>query len=671
MILFEASESSRHKLFAGLFENVPLPGHAAGVPSISLFRRAGIFRHLACIALHGVLGALILVAAPAPQPRDATELYIATNIWSIHLTFSPDQWAAIEPVDNGNGMFGGPRGQRGPGGGNRFGLSVLVAPGFLTGGDQDGDGKLSRAEFTALGEKWFTAWDTNKTGRLSVEQLRSGLNAALTPPGGGGPFGGRALQGAEGKRNGVASMAGIEFNYVHADLDFNGQQFKDVAVRYKGNGTFMEARRSLKRSLKVELDKYVKGRSVGGVTTLNLHNNITDVTEMNEPMAHRLFRDARVPAPRTAYSRVYVTVPGKFNHQYFGLYSLVEDIGKGFAEANFGSREGAIFKPVTPSLFSDLGNDWARYKQTYDPKGQVSTNDTQRVIECAKFVSHSTDAEFAARLGDFIDLQEFARYLAIVTYVADIDGIMGPGQNFYLHLDAKTRRFSFIAWDQDHSWGQFPGRGSQEQRENLSILHAWQGNNPFLERVMKVEGFRKQYLAVVAEFSRTLFQPARFDLQVDSLAAVIRPAIIEESPDKAARFDQAVAGNVVERGDSFGGRGGFGGATKPIKPFVRIRSQSISDQLAGKAPGMRFDEGGPGRGGRRGGPGDFLGQIFLGALDADHDGSVSHDEFTRGFTKWFGAWSPDGLMTDEQLRAGIDRDLVPRFDGSPPGRGPE
>ena len=605
------------------------------------------------------------------MPEEAAGLYIATQVWSIHLTFSPEQWAAIEPADNGGGPFGGPRGPRGPGGGGRFGPSMFIAPGFLAGGDQDGDGRLSRAEFAALGEKWFAAWDTNKTGRLSAGQLRDGLNATLSPPGGGGgPFGGRGLQGAEGKRNGVASMAGIEFNYVHADLEFEGQAFKDVGVRYKGNGTFMESRGSLKRSLKVELEKYNKGRSIGGVTTLNLHNNVTDVTEMNEPMAHRLFRDAKVAAPRTSYARVFVTVPGKFKRQYFGLYSLVEDIGKGFAGANFGSRAGAIFKPVTPSLFSDLGDHWVKYRQTYDPKGQVSTNDTRRVIECAKFVSHSTDAEFAARLGDFIDLEEFARYLAIVTYVADIDGLMGPGQNFYLHLDDKTRRFSFIAWDQDHSWGQFPGRGSQEQRENLNILHPWQGGNRFLERVMKVEAFRKRYLEVMAEFSRTLFQPARFDQQVDTLAAALRPAIAEESPAKVARFDQAVAGGMVDRNDPFGGRGRFGEPTKPIKPFVRIRSQSISDQLAGKSAGRRFDEegqGGPGRGGRRGGPGDFLGGIFLAALDTDQDGAVSRDEFTRGFGRWFNAWSTNSILTDEQLRAGIDRDLSPRFDGPPGG----
>jgi hypothetical protein len=72
---------------------------------------------------------------------------------------------------------------------------------------------------------------------------------------------GMNLQGPEGARNGLASAAGIEFNYVHADLDFAGQFLKDVAVRYKGNGTWMQSRGSLKRSLKVDLNHFVKAKS--------------------------------------------------------------------------------------------------------------------------------------------------------------------------------------------------------------------------------------------------------------------------------------------------------------------------------------------------------------------------------------------------------------------------
>ncbi|RYD76765.1 MAG: hypothetical protein EOP84_16460, partial [Verrucomicrobiaceae bacterium] len=159
--------------------------------------------------------------------------FVHGEIWTVHLTFTPEQWSAMEPV----GGPGGAPGQRGPG---RFGPAMFLAPVFLTQGDSNQDGKLSDEEFKGLSEKWFNAADTEKTGRVNTDQLRKGLNITLAPPAGamgmpGLPPGRESfLQGAEGKRNGVASAMGIEFKYVRANLEFEGERFEDVAVRYKG-----------------------------------------------------------------------------------------------------------------------------------------------------------------------------------------------------------------------------------------------------------------------------------------------------------------------------------------------------------------------------------------------------------------------------------------------------
>jgi hypothetical protein len=49
---------------------------------------------------------------------------------------------------------------------------------------------------------------------------------------------------------------------------------------------------------------------------------------------------------------------------------------------------------------------------------------------------------------------------------------------------------------------------------------------------------------------------------------------------------------------------------------------------------------------------------------------LTRDEFTQGFAKWFDGWNTDksGVLTDEQLRAGINQDLSP-FRGPPGGPG--
>jgi spore coat protein H len=663
------------------------------------------------ILIAGLMG---IVAGPmkAGEPQKPSDLFKVTNVWSVHFKFTPDQWAAMEPKRNGPGSFRG------------FGPAMFVAPVFLARGDQDRDGKLSKSEFSALAEKWFADWDKEKAGKLNANHLREGINSGFTPSDSGPPAGGRpggppglVLQGPEGKRNGLASTMGTEFAYVRGDLEFEGQILKDVAVRYKGNGTWMQSQGSLKRSLKVDVNEFVKKQKVAGATKLNFHNSVTDASWMNEVLSHHLFRDAGVPAPRTAYARVYVSVPGKYEKQYFGLYSMVENLDENFAEEKFGTKKGAIFKPVTHSLFSYLGEDWAKYKQTYDPKTAVSNDEIRRVIEFSKLVTNAPDDEFAAKLGDYLDLDEFARFMAVTVWLSTIDSILAIGQNYYVYLHPKTHKFQFMPWDLDHSFGQFFMIGGQEQRENLSIHKPWQGSNRFLERVFKVEAFKKLYLAKMDEFSKSIFQPERFHKQVDEIAAAIRTAVQDESPTKLASFDKAVSGEPVQPagfGDQLlgpppgrgegpdgprpGGPGGFPfQSAKPIKGFVKARAQSVQDQLSGKSKGETLDQygfgggrgpGGPGgmgaggpdnRGGRGGGPGGpgemrpgmFLGGPFMTALDSSKDGEITRDEFVQGFAKWFDAWNTDksGALSDDQLRKGIDQDLSP-FRGGPPG-GPQ
>lgn len=93
-------------------------------------------------------------------------------------------------------------------------------------------------------------------------------------------------------------------------MQFESKSLDDVAVRYKGNGTFMDARQSDKKSFKVDLNEFVKGQKFAGVSKLNFHNNITDAGLMNEPLAHALYRDAGVPAPRSTYVRMTVDAQG-------------------------------------------------------------------------------------------------------------------------------------------------------------------------------------------------------------------------------------------------------------------------------------------------------------------------------------------------------------------------
>jgi len=101
-------------------------------------------------------------AAADPKDLKSADLFDVTKVWTVHLKFTPEQWEAMEPKGGGGFFGGGGRGGRGG-----FGPGNFLAPAFLGQGDQNKDGKISKEEFDVLGEKWFTAWDKDKAGKLN------------------------------------------------------------------------------------------------------------------------------------------------------------------------------------------------------------------------------------------------------------------------------------------------------------------------------------------------------------------------------------------------------------------------------------------------------------------------------------------------------------------------
>jgi len=110
---------------------------------------------------------------------------------------------------------GGPAGAGGPGdqgggrGGRGGGPGRFVGPGLFDAADSDKDGSLTLAELKGTFAKWATDWDSEKSGALSEDKLRDGLNTALPRPNFGGPGGpGGGGPGGRGGRGSGGNLGG-------------------------------------------------------------------------------------------------------------------------------------------------------------------------------------------------------------------------------------------------------------------------------------------------------------------------------------------------------------------------------------------------------------------------------------------------------------------------------
>ncbi len=398
------------------------------------------------------------------------------------------------------------------------------------------------------------------------------------------PDGTVLLRNPNAQRSGLAGVLGFDFNWTSADFEFAGVAFTNVAARVKGNGTYLASLHGDKRSFKVDLNKYAKGRRLGEAEELNFHNLLSDPSCLSDALAYEFFREAGVPAPRTAYAYLSVSVAGQWEHKPLGLYAMVEPVDERFALERFGSKQTPLFKPVTYELFKYLGDDWAAYAAIYDLKTKAAEAQLRRVIEFARLVTTASDAEFVQRVGDFLDVERFARYLACEVLLANYDGFLSDGQNFYLYLDPVSNRLGFIPWDLDLAWGGFGLIGTRTQRERASIWHPWVGQHRFLERMMAVEEFRRLYRAQLEDLFARLFVPNRLYARIDIVAQAIRSPIAAESAYRLRRFEQAVGAQKVERPADETAQGD----NRPVhqlKRFVEQRAISVREQLDGKAEG--------------------------------------------------------------------------------------
>ena len=429
--------------------------------------------------------------------------------------------------------------------------------------------------------------------------------AGMRGPGGGrGGFpGGEAEQLAARQADKNADVHkgsgfGVEFPFAHATFTAGGKSFANAGVRYKGNASYMASSRSLKRSLKIELDHFnADADYFHDIRKLNLNSGVMDPTKGREALAFAAYRAAGVPAPRTAFAEVTLTVPGKYDREYLGLYTVVEQVDKTFLKDRFGSNKGVLMKPERLRGIEYLGDTWDAYKARYQPKHDPSPAEAKHIIDFARLVSQGNDEQFSKKIGSYLDVDEFLRFLAATAMLSNLDSVLTMGHNFYIYLNPKTNKLVFIPWDLDLSLAGFPMAGSPDQQLELSLNHPYVGQNKLIDRLLAVKPINDRYQAVLRELAKSAFSKEKLLADIDAIEKATKDL---KSKDAKAAATRNEGGGIMGMGPP--GGGGMFGRTPELRSFVEKRTASVTAQLAGESKGY-VPTGGPGG---HGGPGGFM-----------------------------------------------------------------
>ena len=132
-----------------------------------------------------------------------------------------------------------------------------------------------------------------------------------------------------------------EEEYIKCNIVIDGESYKNVAIRPKGNSSLTQvaASDSDRYSFKIEFDHYNDSLNYYGLDKLCLNNSVQDNTYMKDFVSYQMMQEAGADGPLCSFA--WITVNG----QDWGLYLAVEGIEEGFAQRNYGSDYGAIYKP--------------------------------------------------------------------------------------------------------------------------------------------------------------------------------------------------------------------------------------------------------------------------------------------------------------------------------------
>lgn len=429
---------------------------------------------------------------------------------------------------------------------------------------------------------------------------------------------------AEADWNSLQENAAAE-EYQLCAVTVDGEKLDNVAIRPKGNSSLSSvvSSDSERYSFKIDFDKYSDGLTYHGLDKLNLNNIISDNAYLKEYLSYDMMEYMGVAAPLASFVKVSV------NGEYFGLYLAVEGVEEAFAERNYGSDEGNIYKPDSmqiggdnemggekpdmtnmPELsqmpdmnqvpdqssmpdFSQMGNmggasgndvaliysddELSSYENIWEGTVfGVTSSDKERLINSIKQLNAGENLE------EVVDVEAVLKYFVVHNFVDNYDSYTGSMKHNY-YLREEDGQLSMIAWDYNLAFSNFSGGGmgggttttataSTDEATTLvnypidtPVSGTTMDERPLLNELLSKEEYLEQYHQYFQEFISGYFESGQCTATIDQATALISE-YVKDDPTAFCTYEEYQAGVAV------------------LEQFCELRAQSISGQLNGTIP---------------------------------------------------------------------------------------
>ena len=332
-----------------------------------------------------------------------------------------------------------------------------------------------------------------------------------------------------------------EHIWMASDVSIDGYSMDNVGFRLKaGFGSLNTPKNSFKLKFsESELYSYDGRKHYGeyhyypenidrrflGIKNLNLRAGPGDLSLLNEPLGHEIFKITGNPYLRISWAKLYITLTDENGNiaksqEYKGLYWMTEHIDKTFLRTRFKNPDGNLYK-TTGAIA--LLNNW-----------YVTGNpDSLKILGTGSPPRRAYELKTNQQIDDYTDLRDFlyivnnqwenieyatnlsilAKYFASSIYQGSWDDYIIIAHNYYLYSEPNIG-FVMIPWDIENNLnalsdfvGVFhdaPLNSSYQDHFNWNNWESWFGDwswdpkeRPLWDNAINDSAFIKFYLGEI------------------------------------------------------------------------------------------------------------------------------------------------------------------------------
>ena len=240
--------------------------------------------------------------------------------------------------------------------------------------------------------------------------------------------------------------------YYPADLQWRDLKVRNIAVRSRGSGS----RSGTKLGLQLDFNRYSTSQQFLGMKSLVLDNLVQDPAMVRERVSMAFYDHMGMAAPRESFCRLYI------NEVYQGVYAVVEAITSELLGRATGDPTAYLFEYhyAGPFYGEYLGDDLVPYKTLFEPRSHQKEADAVLygpIRDLFREVNEPDDAVWRERVGRLLDLEQFVKYVAVETFLSEIDGVLSSAgmSNFYLYRPTGSTQHRLVPWDKDRTFSEY------------------------------------------------------------------------------------------------------------------------------------------------------------------------------------------------------------------------